>query len=64
MPSQLFDAKTFLAMGPRALECRVKRSGNKVKLKLRTKKMLYTFVTDPETAEALIKNLSCTINEV
>src|SRR5579884_2338831 len=57
MPKQIFDAKTFKDILPRAEEVRVVKSDGKTKLKLRTKSMLYTYVTDDIEAEKLLKNI-------
>lgn len=57
MPRQIFDAKTFKEILPRAEEVRVVRSDGKTKLKLRTKSMLYTYVTDEIEAERLLKGI-------
>ena len=61
MPKEIFDVKEFLELAKRALECRVKRSEDVVKLKLRTRKYLYTLKTDPKTAEELLKALDIKI---
>ena len=57
MPRQIFDAEKFLALAASASDIRVKRSVKSVKLKLRTPKMLYTYICEPDTADALIKKL-------
>ncbi|HME55167.1 MAG TPA: 50S ribosomal protein L38e [Candidatus Lokiarchaeia archaeon] len=57
MPRQIFDAEKFLALAASASDIRVKRSPTSVKLKLRTPKMLYTYICDPETADSLVKKL-------
>ncbi|MGQ4834609.1 MAG: hypothetical protein ACP6IS_12050 [Candidatus Asgardarchaeia archaeon] len=57
MPKEIFDVKEFIALAKNAVECRVKRSGDIVKLKLRTKRYLYTLKTDPKTAEDIVKAL-------
>jgi len=61
MPKEIKDPKEFLDIAKNAIECRVKRSGDVVKLKLRTKRYLYTLKTDAETAEELIKALDIPI---
>ncbi len=61
MPVEIFNEDEFLEIAKRAKECRVKRSGNSVKLKLRTSSKLYTYKTTPEKAENLIKKLTCPI---
>lgn len=64
MPKEIKDQKEFLEIAPLAIECRVKRSGDIVKIKLRTKKMLYTLKVDPKTADQLIKVVECPIIEL
>lgn len=64
MPRQIQDANKFLTIAEHASTCRVSRSPKDVKLKLRTKKMLYTYITDPATADAMIKKLTCEIIEM
>lgn len=64
MPREIFDEEKFLELSERAYHCRVKRSTADVKLKLRTKKTLYTYKTDPDTAERLLKGINCEIIEL
>ncbi|TFG10525.1 MAG: hypothetical protein EU535_08195 [Promethearchaeota archaeon] len=64
MPKELFDEKKFIEIAEFAYHCRVKRLKEVVKLKLRTKKTLYTFKTDPASAENLLKNVRCEIIEL
>ncbi|MHA1791537.1 MAG: hypothetical protein ACTSVI_02765 [Promethearchaeota archaeon] len=64
MPSQIFDPEKFLEISHSAQNCRVLRKKDKVKLKLRTKKKLYTYIADPETADALISKIECEIIEL
>ncbi len=64
MPKELFDEESFLNVSDQAIHCRVKRIKDTVKLKLRTKKILYTYKTDPISAERLLKNISCDIIEL
>ncbi|MHA1742246.1 MAG: hypothetical protein ACTSVD_09165 [Candidatus Thorarchaeota archaeon] len=63
MPRQIYDVDKFLEMSENAVECRVKRGGDKVKLKLRTKKYLYTLVLEPQEAEAVIQRVKCQVVE-
>ncbi len=63
MPKQIFDVERFLEMSEDAEECRVKRGGDKVKLKLRTKRYLYTLVVDPQEAESIIQRVKCQVVE-
>ncbi len=64
MPREIFDEKKFLEISEYAIHCRVKRLKEIVKLKLRTKKTLFTFKTDPTTAERLLRDISCDIIEL
>ncbi len=64
MPREIFDENKFLEISEYAIHCRVKRIKEIVKLKLRTKKILYTYKTDPATAERLLRNISCDIIEL
>ncbi len=64
MPRELFDEGKFMEISEYAIHCRVKRLKTVVKLKLRTKKILYTFKTDPATAERLLRNISCDVIEL
>ena len=64
MPRELFDEKKFLELSENSYHCRVKRKGDVVKLKLRTKKILYTYKTSPELAEALLSQISCDVIEL
>ncbi len=64
MPIELKSEEEFLDFSKRAQSCRVKRSGDVVKLKLRTKKSLYIFKTTPEKANILTKRLDIDIIEL
>ncbi len=64
MPKEIFDEGKFLELAEFAIHCRVKRVKDVVKLKLRTKKLLYTYKTDPTTADRLVRGLSCDIIEL
>jgi large subunit ribosomal protein L38e len=64
VPREIFDEEKFLELSEFAIHCRVKRLKDLVKLKLRTKKILYTYKTDPVTAERLLRNITCDIIEL
>ncbi|HUW91246.1 MAG TPA: hypothetical protein VMV43_12105 [Candidatus Nanopelagicaceae bacterium] len=64
MPKEIFDEEKFIELAEFAVHCRVKRVKDVVKLKLRTKKRLYTYKTDPTTADRLVRGLSCEIIEL
>ena len=64
MPREIFNEEKFLQLAEHSIHCRVKRIQDTVKLKIRTKKMLYTYKTDPDSAERILKSLSCEIIEL
>ena len=61
MPQEIFNPEEFLEVAARATECRVKRRGDIVKLKLRTKKKLYTLKTSPEEANVILQRIKLPI---
>ncbi|MGQ4913011.1 MAG: 50S ribosomal protein L38e [Candidatus Thorarchaeota archaeon] len=63
MPKQIYDVEKFLEMTEEAEECRVKRGADKVKLKLRTKRYLYTLIVEPQKAEEILQQVKCQIVE-
>ena len=64
LPKEIFDEEKFLELSERSVHCRVKRVKDVVKLKLRTKKTLFTYKTSPANAERLLKSISCDIIEL
>jgi len=60
MPKEVFDPDEFLALAGKARECRVKRLGEVMKLKLRTSRHLYTIKLESAEGEDLLKKISCT----
>lgn len=64
MPSEVMDTDEFVGLSETALECRVKRSKEVVKLKLRTPSRLYTHKLKVERADDVIRRLKCEIVEV
>ncbi len=64
MPIEVHSKEEFMKIAERASECRVKRLGSVVKLKLRTKKYLYTLKVKPEEADEILKNIKVKIVEV
>lgn len=56
MPKELKTAEQFEKILPNAVELRVVRERDFVKLKLRTSDFLYTFKTNEDDAEEYIKN--------
>jgi len=63
MPKQITDVDKFLEMTEDAIECRVKRGADYVKLKLRTKRYLYTIILNPQEAERTLQSVKCQIVE-
>ncbi len=63
MPRQVFDAKTFKELLEKAIEVRVVKRKDYVKIKARLKRMLYTYVTDETEAEKLLKTVKAPIKE-
>lgn len=57
MPKQIFSPEEFRELISKAEECRVVRRGDKVKLKLRTKRYLYTYITTPDEADEILKEI-------
>ena len=65
MPKQIYDENEFLEIArTRASECRIKRTKDSVKLKLRTPKYLYVFKTTPEKGEVLLREIEIKQTEV
>jgi len=59
MPKEIFDKNEFIKLSERAIECRVKRGKDYVKLKLRLKRYLYTIKVKPEEADELLRQIKC-----
>ncbi|HYB93232.1 MAG TPA: hypothetical protein VED00_03720 [archaeon] len=64
MPEDISDVEKFVEISEHAEACRIRRSKEYVKLKLRTSKRLYVLKLDPAKAEDVIKRLKCEIAEV
>ena len=64
MPKEIFDPDEFLRIAERASECRIKRLGDVMKLKLRTRRYLYTLKVSVEEGEELLKKIKCPKREV
>ena len=64
MPAEITTVEDFAEIAKRASKCLVKKQKDVVKLKLRTKKRLYTYKTDPINADRLLKNITCDIIEL
>ncbi len=64
MPEEVKDVEKFIELSKRALACRIKRGKEFVKLKLRTKRKLYTIKLPPEKAEEVLSRIECEVEEV
>lgn len=64
VPHEVRDVEEFVRISERAVECRVKRSKDKVKLKLRTSRRLYTLVTTEEEVGRILRRIKCPIVEL
>ncbi len=64
MPAEITDKDAFIAISERASECRIKRSKDAVKMKLRTQSELYTIKLKTNEAEALVSKLKCPTREI
>lgn len=63
MPRQVNSADEFKKLIERATAIKVVNSGDNVKLKLRTKKTLYTFVTNKTDADTIVKESKLPVEE-
>lgn len=63
MPAEIKSREEFMKLLPLAKECRVVRRKNYVKLKLRLSRRLYTYKTNKEEADELLKSVKCRIVE-
>ena len=63
MPAEVTDTEEFVRISERAVECRVKRLKDIVKLKLRTPTELYTIRVEPDKAAEMLKQIRCEVIE-
>ncbi len=59
MPKQISDVKEFIQLSNNAIECRIKRSEEFVKLKLRTPKELFTIKLDVKKTDDVLNKIKC-----
>jgi hypothetical protein len=64
MPSEITNLDQFVSLSEGALECRVKRAKDIVKLKLRTPRQLYTYKVKVDRADDVLRRLKCEVVEV
>lgn len=61
MPKELKTEKEFRSVINRSIECRVLKQKNHVKIKLRTKNILYTYKTSEDKLNNLTKDVKIPI---
>ncbi len=64
MPAEIVNVDEFVRLSELASACKVKRLKDIVKLKLRTSSRLYTMKLEPDTAQEVLKQIKCEIQEV
>ncbi len=64
MPKEVLDVEEFRKVIPHATECRVVRSGETVKVKLRLKRLLYVYKTNTKDVDELLKEIKTDIIEI
>jgi len=64
MPVTVSDVQEFLRLAEVARECRIKRLGDVVKLKLRLRRRLYVMKISKDEAEKVLSQLKCKVVEV
>ncbi|MDT7892131.1 MAG: hypothetical protein RQ952_05265 [Thermoproteota archaeon] len=62
MPKEIKNKEEFIKLLPLAVECRVKQNKDHVKIKLRTKRMLYTYkTTNQDEVKEILDQVKCPI---
>ncbi|MHA1310499.1 MAG: hypothetical protein ACTSQO_06170 [Candidatus Helarchaeota archaeon] len=64
IPVEIKDENELLKIAKDSTECKVIRVGDKVKIKVRGTKYLYTYITNPKSSEELLKKIPCKIIEL
>ncbi len=64
MPKEVLNIEEFRKVMPYASECRVVRSGETVKVKLRLKRLLYVYKTNTKDVDELLKEIKTDIIEI
>ncbi|RLI12985.1 hypothetical protein DRO35_01575 [Candidatus Bathyarchaeota archaeon] len=64
MPTEIKDMNRFIEISRGARYCLVKRLKGVVKLKLRTRRMLYTLKVKPPQVDEILKKINCEIREI
>lgn len=62
MPMEIKSKEEFIKILPQAIECRVKQNKDHVKIKLRTRKRLYTYKTsNQDEVKEILDQVKCPI---
>jgi len=64
LPIEVSDVDEFIRLSEKAEHCLVKRKKDKAKLKLRTKKELFTLKTGSKEIDEILKKLKCETREI
>ena len=64
IPIEIKSEKELIQIAKNASECKVLRVGDIVKIKIRGPKYLYTFKTDPNSSDSLLKKIPCKVMEL
>lgn len=64
MPTEIDNIEDFIKLSQKVEDCRIKRLGDIVKLKIKTSGRLYTLKLEKGKAEGIIKRLKCKTAEV
>jgi large subunit ribosomal protein L38e len=63
VPTEIFNQEEFIQLSSSADYCTMKRSKRSVKLKLRTKRKMFTLKLKTADADEIVKKLKCDILE-
>ena len=64
MPKEINNVDEFIKLSEKAEICRIRKSDDIVRLKLRTRKVLYTLKVEPAKLDEVVKKLKCNTEEV
>jgi len=64
MPKEITDPDELLRLSEKAIEARIKRLKDIVKIKIRTPTHLYVMKAEPSVAEEILKRVRCNIVEI
>jgi hypothetical protein len=64
LPREIKNLDEFIKLSENAEVCKIKKLKKYVKLKLRQKDYLYTYITTPDKSEEIIKKIKCSTEEV